>query len=148
MNTSPTPSPLPSPRGQPQKPSKWPLSSPWFPAPVLACSAPRTPPTPPHCHTHSSARQLASYQGKWKHTLLHTPLLGWGRRGEGGGGGGGGGGGENVPALIGQLTQSYVWNVFIWTQLEIYSNEGWRCEAVRSKDKKREMFCHVRVERL
>lgn len=30
----------------------------------------------PHCHTHSSGRQLASYQGKWKHTLLHTPLLG------------------------------------------------------------------------
>lgn len=35
----------------------------------------------PRCHTHSSRRQLAAYQGKWKHTLLHTPLLG--RRGGG-----------------------------------------------------------------
>lgn len=70
----------------------------------------------PHCHTHSSGRQLASYQGKWKHTLLHTHSSPGSARG---------GKKKNVPAaLIGQLTLSYVWNFFIWTQLEIFK---WAC---------------------
>lgn len=43
--------------------------------------------TLPHRHTHSYSRQLASYQGKWKHTLLHTPLLGQGEEGGRKGGG-------------------------------------------------------------
>lgn len=64
----------------PRQSSKWPPSSPRFPAPALACSVPRISPTATHT---ASGRQLASYQGKWKHTLLHTPLLGRGER-EGG----------------------------------------------------------------
>lgn len=94
--------------------SKWPPSSPRFPAPALACSAARISPTATHT---ASGRQLASYQGKWKHTLLHTPLLGRGERGE-----------KNVPALIGQLTRSYVWN---------FSSElGWRYWNEREGDAK------------
>lgn len=64
--------------------------------------------TLPQRHTHSSSRQLASYQGKWKHTLLHTPLLGQGEEG--------GRRGENVPALIRQLTGRHVWKCLTCAQ--------------------------------
>lgn len=78
---------------------------PQFPSTSPGLPLLRGSPSPPHTQLWSTAGLVP---GQMKtHTITHGPLLG--RRG-----------GKSIPALIGQLTQSCVWNFFIWTQLEIF----------------------------
>lgn len=99
----------------------------------------------PHCHTHSSGRQLASYQGKWKHTLLHT-LFSWvGERG------------KQRPCYDWTADSELCLKFFMWTQLEIFKCDilmavctievkNWVFSFCRTLFERLPMFCWVSLE--